>query len=231
MPIAFQAVTNGGEVTGGATSLTFSHTVSSGSDRALVVFVRGRAATSGAVLASSVTFNGTNLTEVAGATIYDATNQTGVQSWVLVNPTVTTANVVVTWGSATNRGGAVALSFTGVDQTTPVIASAETAFATTTNPSFSVSSTTANSWVLSNIYSNAVAGTLDAGPTQRDYTQYAASDFGGSATTATTTVTTVTHSWTHGSSESNTGTFGMVVLGEATGGGGGGKFRSYFTRR
>jgi hypothetical protein len=112
--LVIDPVTSNGTVTSAqtssATSLTWSHTVNSGTDRAL--FVELAVQNTGSP-ASSVTYGGTALTRV-GRT---AGNQ-AVEIWRLVNPPVGTANVVVTFpGSTAAAGGAT--TFNGVDPTTP----------------------------------------------------------------------------------------------------------------
>jgi hypothetical protein len=71
---------------------------------------------------SSVTYNGTNLTNIAGATIDSTPNRS--EMWYLLNTTVTGShNVIVTMGGTCNGIGCGAMSFTGVDQVSPIDAS------------------------------------------------------------------------------------------------------------
>ena len=95
-----------------AASLTFSHTVPTGDNRALVV-TTGHEDTARTV--NSVTYGGVALTKAADQT---STN-TRATLWYLLNPAVGTANVVVTI-SATENLAAMALNLSGVHQTTPI---------------------------------------------------------------------------------------------------------------
>lgn len=114
--------------TSGAASLTISHTVGSGSDRALVVWAACINSTD-FLAAATVTYGGVSMgspvvTPAAGA----SNNYT--YCWVLKNPTSGTANIVIT-PSAGAYIKAVCSSWDTVDQTTPVAATnnANTAFA------------------------------------------------------------------------------------------------------
>ena len=93
-------------------SLSWSHTVADGSNRAL--FVEVSIANTGTT-ATSVTYGGTALTLVGRST----TGNLPVEIWRLVSPTVGTANVVVNL-SATTPVAAGATSFNGVSQANPV---------------------------------------------------------------------------------------------------------------
>ncbi|HEX8524521.1 MAG TPA: choice-of-anchor C family protein [Tepidisphaeraceae bacterium] len=99
-----------------ATSLTISHTTS-GSNRLMLVSV---ATDPHGASASSVTYNGVALAHVG------AVEQTGshsrVELWALTAPALGNHNVVITMNATTYRGlvGGV-MTFTGVDQTTPLL--------------------------------------------------------------------------------------------------------------
>ena len=98
----------------GSTSQTVAHTVGSGSDLYLVVGVA--CATSG-FTPSSVTFNSVAMTQIGSNTT--SPFQT-VYLYGLANPSVTTANVVVSWSGSVNSNSIFAATFSGVDQTTSV---------------------------------------------------------------------------------------------------------------
>lgn len=101
-----------------AGSISYSHTVGSGSNRLLVV---GVFIPHGADKVTSVTYGGVAMTRVRATT-----PGVGISAvtyfYQLVNPAVGTANVVITLGSADCSGNSIAASFTGVDQATPVSA-------------------------------------------------------------------------------------------------------------
>ncbi len=93
-----------------ANSLSWSHTVASGSDRVLYVTLAIDGLGAGV---NSVTYGGVNLTQVGRTSGNHA-----VEIWRLVNPSVGTANVIVSLGGTTAvKGGAV--TYNGVDQATP----------------------------------------------------------------------------------------------------------------
>jgi plastocyanin len=96
--------------TTGATSLTWSDTVAAGTDRAM--FVELALDELGAPV-SSVTYGGVALTLVGREN-----GNHSVEIWSLVNPTVGTANIVVTFG-ATTAAACGAVTFDGVNQSTP----------------------------------------------------------------------------------------------------------------
>lgn len=101
-----------------ASTLTFSHTVSSGYNRLLMVGISTGATSSNgtnAATVNSVTYGGVALTLVGSV---NAGGNVRTFMYALVNPTVGAANVVVTT-SATTPVVAGATSFSGVHQTTP----------------------------------------------------------------------------------------------------------------
>lgn len=108
MATGYECLSNG--------TATFSHTVSSGDNRLLVVGVSTRG---GPI--SGVTFNGDALTKVHE---YGTDNNTSVNAsqWYLVDPDVATANVVITRKYSNNTQGVVACAsnYTGVVSASPI---------------------------------------------------------------------------------------------------------------
>ncbi len=99
------------------TNVTWSHTVGAGPDRVLVVGVSNHSNTQ----VSGVTYGGRSLALIV--TRPGGANNTRASLWILVGPPPGTADVVVTLaGPEDVAGGAV--SFTGVEQGTPVGGSA-----------------------------------------------------------------------------------------------------------
>lgn len=96
-----------------ASSLSFEHTVGTGSNRALIVGVALRNGSSEMV--KGVTFDGTELKYIGSAT---RSTHVRVELWGLVAPASGTKKVVVSLTGST-RVAAGAMSFTGVDQTSP----------------------------------------------------------------------------------------------------------------
>lgn len=120
----------------GVTSISWSHTVGSSSNRLLIVGV-----TASSAGASSVTYGGVNLTKlgsITGSSVYS-------EIWYLKNPTSGTATVAVNFSSS-NTAVAGSISYSNVNQTTtfgtPSTATGNSLIATN-----SISSTNANQLV------------------------------------------------------------------------------------
>lgn len=108
MAIAFDAVGASGNGAG-VTSISWSHTCT-GADRLLLVGVASNAQVSG------VTYNSVALT--LAAEINTAAGGLWTALWYLKGPATGANTVVVTHGSGRSEGQSV--SYTGVDQTTPI---------------------------------------------------------------------------------------------------------------
>lgn len=140
------------------TSLTTSYTQAAGSNLLLVVMVGTE---NGGNTHDSVTFDSVGLTKQTDL------NAQGRRTtiWTLVNPNVTTANIVVTLSGATDVG-MIATSWQDVHQTTPVTAS-QTASGLSTTPSVTVAS--ASGEVVLDVANNGDNGgdpTVGAGQTE-----------------------------------------------------------------
>jgi len=103
-------------------SYSFSHTVSSGSNRMLVVVVHGMNGQVGdnPFDIDSVTFNGDSMTKQIENDSDSNSRNYATAIFTLINPDVTTANVTVTLGESVDDHVASAMTFTGVDDSTPV---------------------------------------------------------------------------------------------------------------
>ena len=134
MAIAFDNATNGGNTP--AISLTFAHTCS-GVNRFLVVVVTDLNATT-----TGVKYNGVAMTLLNTQTGY------GESFWYLVNPASGTNDVVVTKSAGAASVGAVAASYTGVNQTTPIDSQSATTNSTTASVSASTTVVASNCWVI-----------------------------------------------------------------------------------
>jgi len=108
------AISSNGTVTSastdGATSLSWSHTVSAGTNRVLVVelAIDGAGANT-----TSVTYGGVAMTQIGRGAGNHA-----VELWALVNPAAGTANVVATFAGTTAAAGG-ATAYNGVNQSVP----------------------------------------------------------------------------------------------------------------
>jgi len=101
---------------GVAASLTFSHTCS-GSNRLLAVCI----STVDGVTASSITYNGINLT-LQVEEDFPILTSGNAEIWTLTAPTEGANNVIITWSTAiVGLKKVVAISFNGVHQTSPVM--------------------------------------------------------------------------------------------------------------
>lgn len=107
--------TSTGTAASGAASVTVNHTTS-GADRLMLVGVSFGQDKGDTV--SSITYNGQNLTLV-GAQDNSVTLGSRMEIWSLVAPTVSSADVVVTFSGTNHIGATVGvMTFNGVDQTT-----------------------------------------------------------------------------------------------------------------
>jgi len=139
--IAFDNSTQA-NTSGTPSSLTFAHTVS-GSNRILFVYIYWNQSRT----VSSVTYNGVGMTAVGS----DNDNGGGERSNIdyLVAPATGANNVVITMSGATSIE-AVAASYTGALQTSPIDASRyePAALENTSSYSEALTTTTDNSWVI-----------------------------------------------------------------------------------
>ena len=143
LAITSNSASSGMTAVAGATSLTWSHTVSAGSNVALFV---GISIEAGSGASTGVTYGGTAMTLVGRST-----GSHVVEIWKLVAPTAGTANIVATFnGTVQVVGGGAA--FNGVDQTTPTGVFAG-AGGTSTTPTVNASSA-AGDLVLDTLYGN-----------------------------------------------------------------------------
>jgi RHS repeat-associated protein len=140
----------------GTITKTWSHTTSSGDNRLLVLSADLWQDTPGTGTVTSASYNGVAMTK--------ATNirKDGMESeiWYVVNPASGAHTLSVTVTGATDSIKLSASTFTGVDQTTPYVAS-NTATGESGNPSVSRTTTVANSLLVATLsrYSTTAATT------------------------------------------------------------------------
>lgn len=99
----------------GASSLTLSSFVVAGSLSNSVLYVTLNVTTGNATPTTSLKYGGVDLTKIA---TWVRGTSLKIEVWRLLSPAAGTANIVATFGTTT-RGGMVAQTYTGVDQTTP----------------------------------------------------------------------------------------------------------------
>jgi len=116
--LAVDAVSSG--TTSGGSSITISHTTGSGSDRLMLVGVSVNNDNFETV--TGVTYNGTeNLTLVGSEAGTADGDDARVEIWSLVAPSTGTHDVVITFSAALlQEAAAGVMTFTNVDQTTPL---------------------------------------------------------------------------------------------------------------
>lgn len=174
--------------TSGATSLTWSHTVNSGSDRLLIVSL---SLSDAAGSVASVTYGGTALTLVGRYS-----NNHRVEMWRLVAPAVGTANIVANFGTSTAAVGA-AITFNGVLQTTP-LGTFVGAGGNSATPAVTVSSAFGELVLDTGYFETAPVATPDIDQTAR--WNLSVSSSGGGGSTAAGAVS-VTMGWTLASAQ------------------------------
>ncbi len=152
--IAFDAARSGHNG-GGASSVSWSHTTGSGSNRIMIVGVSIRVAT---VTVSSITYGAQSLTFLRADTHSSSTIRS--ELWYLIAPTSGIATVTVTL-SGVSRAVGGSCTFTGVDQASPIDAG-NGATGSSSSPSGSVTVITANSMLLSHLAISGSANTVSS---------------------------------------------------------------------
>src|SRR3989344_1612237 len=106
----------------GIAAVSFSHTIGSGTNMILLVGVEQSSNTSDGTppVVSSVTYNGVNLTQITSRN-FSAAPATREDLWYLTNPSSGLHNIVVTTASGISKTLiAAGISFSGVDQSSPI---------------------------------------------------------------------------------------------------------------
>lgn len=151
--------------TNSASTLNWAHTVGVGTNRLLVVALSLRH--TGTQAATGVTYNGINLTPLI---VQTNNGNARVELWYLINPPSGTANVAIAWGGGSTRAVGGAMSFSGVDQTTP-LEDPEGAVGNNTGAgavTVTVTPTVAGAWVIDAVASRTgLTMTAAGGRTQR----------------------------------------------------------------
>ncbi len=168
MAIAIGTVTDSAIATTQVATQTTSITVASGSNRVLAYCLVTGSNHNGSTGASGVVFNSSeNFTNPTGVQYIPAFGYI-IQWWILVNPTVTTANAVVTYtdgSSASLFQSGTFVQLTGVDQSSPTDAVAVNSGSGTT-ASVVITTVAANAWILDCVITEDTP-TVGAGQTSR----------------------------------------------------------------
>ena len=191
MAVAFDAVSSAG---GSTSSFSWSHTCS-GSNRILLLGITWY--DSGDTV-SAVTYNSVAMTAVPSSTVTNG--QYTAILYYLLAPTTGSNTVAVTFSGSVFDFGGGAISFTGVDQSTP-LGTANTASGTSTTPSVNISSATDEIVLDTLIITHSGSLTVDGSQTQRwnstggGYTKYAGSTEAGASTTTMSWSNSTSQAW------------------------------------
>jgi len=192
--IAVDATSSSGEKT--SSPFTWTHTTGSGNNRALFV---GISIHTEGITASAVTYNGVSMTFLRGDTGSVGT-RTRTEIWYLAAPATGANTVSVTAAGATECSGG-AVSFTGVNQSTPNdVAGGAGATGTSTTASQSITTVTDNAWTFAvlKVHNNNTI-TIGGGDTQIWDDTYASVNgeaSGSRSASAKTPAGSKTMSWT-----------------------------------
>jgi hypothetical protein len=163
--VAFDAVgpSSAGQSATATTTLTWSHTCAGTNRYVLVGVSMGQFPDTGRTM--SATFGGTSMTSLG--LVHSGGSTAGlVQLFGLINPATGASTVTVTASGTTDTLSGGSVSFTGVDQTTPV-GTAVTASGTSTAPSATVTGTTAGNMVAAAACTGTSTGFTASGNTSR----------------------------------------------------------------
>jgi len=162
MAIAFDSATPHTADLSFTGSYTFSHTCT-GSDRYLIVEATTILTTGGSV--TGITYNGVSMSLLEGGSVNSGDYYTHVYG--LANPASGSNNVVITYSSS-DAVLATAISYTGVNQASPIDATALVTDLSASSPaSFSITTTASNCWLVG--FSHSIGGypTASTGTTFR----------------------------------------------------------------
>lgn len=199
MAIAFDHATVAQQDAG--SSNTFSFVVNSGSNNLLLVLVsaEANAGNNGNDPVTGITFNGTALTKVDSrhTNVTPGGSGNSAEIWYLIDPTVTTANIVVSYTGTVDGDAITAIQLTGAHQTSPI--DAYNGFkANSANPSNAIT-TIADNCLVIDVLSGSGSGTTltaDVSQTERSNITNVGHCRSATSTEAKATAGSVTMSWT-----------------------------------
>jgi len=113
MALTYDTTSNGGAASS-VTSETFSHTVGTGSNRILMVFVTSEDSTATDRDVTGVTYNAVAMTRCDTPRVEGNCES---EWWYLVSPDEGAHDVVITWTGTVTSGGGIAISYFGAKQT------------------------------------------------------------------------------------------------------------------
>jgi hypothetical protein len=180
------------------TTLSWSHTIGSGSNRMLIIGVCGLDTSTSDLVISSVKYNGVNMSFVSGSSVTLTTSTSRkTELYYLLNsnlPSAGTYTVTVTYSGDVNNRSAGAISLTGVAQTAREAVATNSQSATTI--STNITTLTNGAWVVDIVGSGSAGSftTTTSGMTERWDVSAGSSSAAGS-TKAAPFATTTTMSW------------------------------------
>jgi hypothetical protein len=205
MAIAFDAATGMGF--GFVTTATVAHTCT-GSDRILIVATANQ---QGGISITSITYNSVALTFIRAD---DGATGARSEIWYLLAPSTGANNIIVTPSGGGTRLAVGAISLTGVTQSSPIGAT-NGATGSGTGPSVALTTTVANSWIVSNCASegDTVTSTPGANETERYQANGSSSPAASRSNVAgNTEVSTTTGSYTMSNTLSASVDFGLSAI-------------------
>jgi hypothetical protein len=203
-------------LTAGATSLTFSHTTGGGSNTVMIVgFINAN------VSVTDVTYNSVSLTPIDSCTYNFSTSK--VHLYRLIAPTAGTHDVKITVGSS-SRIYAVATTYTGVHQTTPVGTPVKNCVNTADNGPVTVDVTSVASGEMvvdfASVNNANVVPTVGADQTVREDADDTGSSGNWAGSSTETGTGTITMSWSLNQTPKTWGTVAVAIKVAAAASGG-----------
>lgn len=195
MAIAYD--TAGSAVGNGVSTRTVS-LAATGSDRIAILVVRWFSGTHSTV---TVTVDGNAVTQIGSTYEYTGDTRFRVAMYRYLAPPTSAVNYVATWPGNVDDAGLGVVTYTGVDQTTPINGSLGTAEGSSTGPSLTISSATGELVVATanGMYpANSLAE--DAGQTERIYQAPWGGNGNAFSVCEEAGAASVTQSWTQGNS-------------------------------
>ena len=189
--VAYDNASSAIDTVGASNTLTVSHTLNSATNGAAVACAMSRTAAA----PTSVTYNGSAMTQVGTTVTVDAV--VTVTMWRILTASMGagTYNLVIDWGATSSDHVGGIVSFTGVHQTTPV-SGAATATGSSSTASVTVTSATDNMGVSCVVGKNRVVTSLDTSRwTQAGSDGYGESTIAGAASVVLDWTLTVSDSW------------------------------------
>jgi pectate lyase len=192
--IAFDATASTSAIN--VSTVSWTHTVGSGSSEILIVGVALEDTSTAALAVNSITYNGVAMTPVANSIATDGTSTFNrSQLFYLLSPAAGAHTVSITLGGSVNGVSAGSVSLSGVAQSAP--AAATSILDSGTSISASINAPTANSWLVDVAVSGAASTTLTPGSGQTlRWGNTQANSTGAQSTKALTATGTSSVSWT-----------------------------------